>query len=262
MELDVSRNSRFSLSSTSKGNQIKWFSNNMYIKADTMGCEGIVEALVSELLKYIDFQYGFIDYFPCSIKEGGNSYNGCYSYNYLSNEESFVSIYRVLQLADKGVQIKLNKLSGLDLVNFVVETVRQITSIDMRDYLSFLINLDALILNEDRHFNNICLVKSGDKFRLAPVFDNGLSLLSDIDDYPLNRSLRENIKKVKSKPFSTSFRKQLSYFDNRLLKIDIEGFAESVRANEDVFTTTESKRSRQVLLYQLEKYEGVLWERI
>lgn len=148
------------------------------------------------------------------------------------------------------------------MVNFVVETVRQITSIDMRDYLSFLIKLDALILNEDRHFNNICLVKSGDKFRLAPVFDNGLSLLSDIDDYPLNRYLRENIKKVKSKPFSTSFRKQLSYFDNRLLKIDIEGFAESVRANEDVFTTTESKRSRQVLLYQLEKYEGVLWERI
>lgn len=55
MELYMSRNNRFSLSSTSRGNQIKWFSNNMYIKADTMGCEGIVEALVSELLKYIDF---------------------------------------------------------------------------------------------------------------------------------------------------------------------------------------------------------------
>ena len=42
MELDVSRSNRFSLSSTSKGNQIKWFSNNMYIKADTMGCEVIL----------------------------------------------------------------------------------------------------------------------------------------------------------------------------------------------------------------------------
>ena len=32
----LSSNSRFSLSSTSKGNQIKWFHNTLYIKADTM----------------------------------------------------------------------------------------------------------------------------------------------------------------------------------------------------------------------------------
>lgn len=40
---NVSRENRFELSSTSKGNQIKWVKGNKFLKADTMGYESIAE---------------------------------------------------------------------------------------------------------------------------------------------------------------------------------------------------------------------------
>jgi hypothetical protein len=46
---------------------------------------------------------------------------------------------------------------------------------------------DAFILNEDRHTNNILFLFDpiSENWSLAPIFDNGLSLLSDVKDYPL-----------------------------------------------------------------------------
>ena len=39
------------------------------------------------------------------------------------------------------------------------------------------VTLDELILNDDRHFNNLGLLFDGDSFKPAPIFDNGKSLL-------------------------------------------------------------------------------------
>lgn len=50
----VSKKDRFQLSSTSKGNQTKWYKDDMYIKADTMGYESISEVLVSEFYRFVD----------------------------------------------------------------------------------------------------------------------------------------------------------------------------------------------------------------
>lgn len=37
MDFKVNVKDRFNLSSTSKGNQIKWFKDNIYLKADSLG---------------------------------------------------------------------------------------------------------------------------------------------------------------------------------------------------------------------------------
>lgn len=59
----------------------------------------------------------------------------------------------------------------------IVDICTEVTRIDRLEiiqYLSNLIRLDAIILNEDRHLNNVSFIKSinGD-YSLCPVFDNG-----------------------------------------------------------------------------------------
>ena len=267
-EIVLSRNDRFILSSTSKGNQIKWFKDNKYIKADTMGYEGFAEALTSELFGFIETDYSYIDYFLCSIKEVHNdvatTYNGCYSNNYLEDNESFISFYRLMKGRKKDLDILLKKYNGLDLVKFVVSEIYDITGLDCRDYLGFLTRFDALILNEDRHFNNICLVYNSEynRYSLSPVFDNGLSLLSDTSDYPLGANVNVCVRNVKSKPFSTSFSKQVRYFDADLIRINYNGFLRSLDYYSDVFDNDSYKRARYVLLSRLSNTEGKLWKRV
>lgn len=45
---DIRLNNRQS----SKGNQLKWYSNNIWYKADYTGYEGLAEYMISSLLKY------------------------------------------------------------------------------------------------------------------------------------------------------------------------------------------------------------------
>lgn len=260
---EVCKDDLFNLSSTSKGNQLKWFKNNFYIKADSMGYEGIAEVLVSELLLHTHTNYDFINYFLCSIRSTDRTLSGCYSVNYLKENESFISLYRLLQLRHHNLGTELKRYNGKDLVNFVIEETKHVSGVDITDYLGFMIRLDALILNEDRHLNNINLIYDSDteKYRLAPIFDNGLSLLSDIRDYPLIESIGRNINHVKSKPFSTSFKKQVSYINSDLLVIDFDGLDKALHDNADLFVSDEYRRARQVLIMQLRSKEGILWRK-
>jgi hypothetical protein len=109
---------------------------------------------------------------------------------------------------------------------------------------------------------NLLYNESTDKFCLSPVFDNGLSLLSDTTDYPLHISLDKCLCSVKSKPFSTSFSKQVSYFkDTDLLKIDYDGFIRSLDKYKELFSCEEYRRAKNVILKSLEAKEGLVWQR-
>ncbi|MBE6901170.1 MAG: hypothetical protein E7478_01715 [Ruminococcaceae bacterium] len=68
----------------------------------------------------------------------------------------------------------------------------------------------------DRHFYNIIfLVDPDGTLRRAPLFDNGAGLLSDqMMDYGMSLPLLTCINKVKAKPFSTDFRKQVCYLNS------------------------------------------------
>lgn len=263
-EIFVKKENRFHLSCSSKGNQIKWAIGRLFIKADTMGYEGISETLASELLSSVRGDYGFIKYYPCVINEEGIKYTGCYSYNYLKDNESFISVYRILQKKNKDIDIKLKKYSGLSLVDFVAGQILSVTGVDCRDYFGFLAFLDYLILNEDRHFHNINMIYDRDSgcYKLAPVFDNGLSLLSDTNDYPLNIPNRINIRNVKAKPFSADFKKQASYFNVNPICIDYSDFMARLKNVSGNFESVEFNRAKSVLLSQLKNLEGRVWIRV
>ena len=70
-----------------------------------------------------------------------------------------------------------------------------------------MLELDAFFLNEDRHTNNIAFIRNDDtgEYRFCPYFDFGLSLLSDMNDYPLDADVYDCISKVNAKPFDADF---------------------------------------------------------
>ena len=82
----------------------------------------------------------------------------------------------------------------------------------MGKYLTAILELDCLTLNEDRHTNDLAVLRDEEtkEFRLCPIFDNGLSLLSDLNDYPLTDDLYTCIERVKAKPFDRDHAEQMA----------------------------------------------------
>lgn len=75
-----------------------------------------------------------------------------------------------------------------------------------------MLEVDAFFLNEDRHTNNIAVLydDTDETYSLCPLFDNGLSLLSDTSlDFPLERPLEDCLQAIEAKPFSRPFDDQL-----------------------------------------------------
>ena len=81
------------------------------------------------------------------------------------------------------------------------------TDSEKKAAFSKMLAIDAFFLNEDRHTNNLSVIrneKTG-KYRLSPIYDNGLSLLSDLHDYPLEQDIYSMIARVQAKPFDRDF---------------------------------------------------------
>ena len=110
-----------------------------------------------------------------------------------------------------------------------------------------LLAFDALILNEDRHTNNILFLYNPveKSWQLAPIFDNGLNLLSDEKDYTPGKPLMILKRKVKAKPFNSSFSKQLSLYTGPAF-INKQTLIEALE-----LSIVDFDRAKQVLLSQL-----------
>ena len=262
---NVNKNNRFGLEAISKGNQRKWVTNGVFLKADSMGYESIAEIIASELECHT-IGCDFVQYNLCKIIEGNREYEGCASNIFLNEDEKIISFYRILEYY-AGTEDELNKLkrnyTGVNWLNKLVSICSEVTKIDVffiYNYLSYILKLDALLLNEDRHYNNLAFVRLGDgSFRTAPIFDNGLSLLADTEEFPLNKSY--DVRKVKAQPFSTSFTKQAKYLsDFDLLKIDADGLLYKLDNFLPPFKKSEYSRAVKILKSRLRTLKGVVWE--
>lgn len=247
--------------STSKGNQPKFVKGGFLYKEDSMGYESISEALVSEFLSFVD-NVDFIDYYLDIVNRHGKNVCCCKSKIYTGEDESFVSVYKLLNNANKLNPKIFKKINGRDLVDYVVDNIKILTGVDIRGYLALLSVVDAITLNEDRHFNNICLIERGGEYRVAPIYDNGLSLLSDTSDYPMGERVSVLINRVKCRPFNVSFSKQVRYFDFNPLNIRYDDLVDKLNLVEVPFKEKEFLRAKMVLLKRLRDTEGYLWKRL
>lgn len=205
------------LNHTSKGNQLKWRHENHWYKADHMGYEGLAESVVSSLLEKTAIPYSFVRYEYAKILYRGRTLNGCRSKDFIQNSDS-VSLIPLEKLyrSFTGSSLAVDTAHQGDIqdqIKFLVDFVKVHTGIkDFGSYLTAMLEVDAFFLNEDRHTNNIAVLydDANDTYSLCPLFDNGLSLLSDTNtDFPLNRPMEECLKAVEAKPFSRRFDEQL-----------------------------------------------------
>lgn len=246
--LNVKKSERLSQATSSRGNQLKWFHNNMYIKLNNGECyEDISEVLVSYFLDFTNIK-NYVEYFPCEIVEDGQYMGvGCFSRSFLNEGETDITFFRLL------------KNNGIDISCADYDTVRdnllEVTGVDFKSYIDICLCVDAITFNDDRHFNNFSVIYTGNECKFAPIYDNGMACLSDVYMYPLDVPLEENLRKVFAKPFKFNFDEQLKDAHVTPILIRYNDFINSVN-----LSTENELRAFNVIKKGLERFKGLAWE--
>ncbi|WP_139331936.1 MULTISPECIES: HipA domain-containing protein [Paenibacillus] len=248
--LQVSKDSRKTFVSSSKGDQLKWKIENKWGKANKFGYEGLAEWVAFELISRSNIPSGLIvPYTQCVLIEENVEYPGCYSEDFLQPGESIITLHRILE----SYGVKFDDLqqgqSTRDSVLLVVDFLKDVLKLDTLEYFSIMLPLDAILLNEDRHLNNIAFIHGLDGYRLCPLFDHGLSLLSDTTDYPLSMPTSIALRKIKAKPFSSDFSKQARALETNL-QFDRSSVIQFIEQHDQ-----DLGRVAQILRSQIRKYE-------
>ncbi|MGJ9382853.1 hypothetical protein [Salipaludibacillus sp. CF4.18] len=255
-EIRFSSIDRISTSVASKGNQIKWYKNGYWFKANDFGYEDIAEWVASAVLNYSSLDKSmYVDYGLCSATDDDSKrHRSSYSRNLIPKGSELITIHRLLTKSNISIDVIENRKKSTEYkISFIIDKVYTITGIDLTDYLRTLITFDAFILNEDRHLDNIALLHNKNTgFSLCPIFDNGLSLLSDTKDYGYNKPLYVNIANVKSRPFSSDFDKQMKVLGPGLT-IDGDGLMRFLDHEKETIG-----RVYDLLGYQIKKYKGTI----
>lgn len=200
---------------SSKGNQLKWFCDGVWYKADYTGYEGLAEYIISRLLKFSTLEEdAFVLYELEEIKYKNRVYNGVRSADFISGDWQIITIERLYQthMGTSLTQVLWNISDARERLLFLVEEVERITGLkEFGKYLNQLFTIDAIFLNEDRHLHNIAvLMNPKGQFMYCPIFDNGAGLLADTTmDYPLGGDVYELIDDAEAKTISRDFNEQL-----------------------------------------------------
>jgi hypothetical protein len=249
------------VSTSSKGDQEKWLIDDVWVKENTRGYEGLAEYVACLILKNASLpESQFISYTPCLIeKYDGTVKEGCYSKDFRGALQE-VTLERLFEANFETTEGILNndRNSTHDRFDSIIEKINQFTGLNVANELAQMLAFDAFILNEDRHTNNILFLfdPKSEAWQLAPIFDNGLSLLSDIKDYPLNMPLDIIKRKMKAKPFNTSFTKQLALYQGKPF-INRSALLKSLEE-----TPYELGRAKDVVLSQLSdsSLQGIIFD--
>ncbi len=257
IEFNLDLSNRFVSGGSSKGNQLKWRFDDCYIKADTQGYESISEALTSEFLRYVK-DFSFVDYRLCLIHENEKTYYGCYSKDFLKGRR-LVQLSQLLALNGVDVDSDEYYFEPVRLFNAVFPLLNDITGLDMFTYIGRVLQFDWLVLNDDRHFGNLCVIYDNGVYSYCPLFDNGRALLSELEYYDMEWPLEDAVGAVRGRPFDSSFKKQCKLFSLQPLRIDIKSFLVELNKGYAEFKEQEFERAKSALLYQLKRLEGVIW---
>ena len=229
---------------TSEGTQIKYKKGGYWYKLDNRGNEGLCEYFASKFLtftslskeEYVLYEQGMINGRP-----------GCRSKDFIGDSsKELITLYRLYsnETGENLAKVVAGFDDMEDRIGYVINFVKKVCGIDYTGYLRKIITLDAIILNEDRHVNNLTLLYDGKDFRPAPIFDNGCSLLTANQSKKMNADISDNVKRVIAKPFSGSFEKQYKYFG--------QGFTFDKNEVLSWLETEPKSEERDILIYQVE----------
>ncbi len=201
---------------SSKGNQEKWRDGDKWYKLDQFGYEALAEVFTSRLLEYSnilqDTPFRFARYQMERLLVHGRGRTGCSSDHFLKEGESIITLAHLFKqhlgysLADALSRLSSDKKRMV----FLAEETAKLTGLDQfPEYLTLLFEIDALVLNDDRHFNNIAVLEKNGRFDYCPIFDQGAGLLSNTLYAPFEIVPRSLIPESKARPFQTTFNRQI-----------------------------------------------------
>lgn len=250
---------------SSKGNQQKFYKEGVWVKVDNRGCsEGLSEEFIS-LFEECIYDFNYVKYKSDTILYNDNEYLGCYSYNMYNNLDiSFISLRQLFKRNNIPLSIFIKSEDTSENILNVVSTIELLTGLNILGYLSKLLMLDCLIVNEDRHYMNLGVcrnIKTGE-FVFAPCFDNGSSLFCTDWTYRKRKTLEENIDFAKSvaRPFSKFYDKQLDALLNLGCKPLVINKSRIVWLLDNYYNNLYSdelnKRVKGVLINRLKYYNG------
>lgn len=216
-----------SISRTSIGILTKWQEVNdgiiYYTKTGTKDSLGEFSNLepCSEIMAYrIASVFGFKDcvetkYRYVTINDRG-----------VSNDNVMVSYTRNFLEDNQSTSGLCNFFSKSELLSDSLYNVFLSKFPNFRGKLDEIILFDFITLNTDRHLNNISFIVDVDNniVKLAPIYDNGASLLSQLSYETLSKSSSIIDRKLKCKPFNTDFYRQIK-------NIDITNISENIKYN-------------------------------
>ena len=247
---------------SSKGNQEKWYdsdSNNWY-KLDQFGYEALAETLITMLLEKsnieTDTPFTFARYSMERLNVHGAERVGCVSGNFLRQGESLITINRLLS-SHIGLPLrsKLSRLtSDKKRIDYMAKAAAEYTGLsDFPRYLTLLFEVDSLFCNDDRHLNNIAVIKRGKGYDYCPIFDNGAGLLSNTRIFQMDIAPKALITALRARPFNTTFTRQMNsargLFGKQLAMPKLDGAS--------IMTVL-----RPLLLYYAERDRGYISDRV
>ena len=200
---------------SSKGNQEKWLDGDRWYKLDMFGYEGLAETVTSSLLTRAnveDLGFHHVAYRMERLEVHRCVRSGCSSANFLRRGEAILTVADLLW---KGVgpdwQRTASRLPNIQSrLRWLVTQVERLTGLDRFGvYLTLLFETDMLFGNEDRHLNNIAVLRRGEGFAYCPIFDFGAGLLSNIRDYPMDVDPTSLARLLKAQPMNTAFLRQV-----------------------------------------------------
>lgn len=250
---------------SSKGNQLKWENDGIWYKADYTGYEGLSEYIISGLLAYSNLKpEEYISYKTEEICYKSNQYHGCKSNNFLPDGWKLITLERLFQsMYGQSLNRAIYSIEDYGKrVSFLVEqTIRATGLQDFGIYLSKLLTIDALFLNEDRHTHNIAvLLDDMGEYHYCPIFDNGAALLSDTTmDYPMNGNIEEMIGEAEAKTICQDFDEQLDiveqiYGKHIEFNFDIKDI-DKFLTEERYYSSQIKQRVKNVIINQRRKYQ-------
>lgn len=250
---------------SSKGNQQKWLKEGCWYKADYTGYEGLTEYMVSHLLQKSSLKKEEYTLYDTElIKYKATQFHGCKSEDFLPQGWNLITLERLFQnMYGESLNRSIYDIRSYEnRLEFIVnQTIRMTDLEEFGIYMSKLLTIDAMFLNEDRHTHNIAvLMDDVGNFHYCPFFDHGAGLLSDtMMDYPMGRDIDEVMKEVEAKTFCRSFEEQLEvaeklYGTNVKFDFSINDI-ENLLNEEQNYKREEKERVRQILAWQIRKYK-------
>lgn len=215
MGVKLVTNEKIALTS-SKGNQEKWCDDNIWYKLDQFGYEALAEAATSEILEKSNIEndtlFKFVRYSIEKVNVHHADRIACTSTNFLKQGEAIITLNKLLSSnIEVSLTEKLSRLSSdKKRIQYLVDATKEITGLaDFDRYLTLLFEIDSLIMNDDRHLNNIAVIEKNGKFDYCPVFDNGAGLLSNTQIYRMDIEPKGFMKNLLARPFNMTFNREL-----------------------------------------------------